>query len=1138
MDTLRRIWAVARAERRLLRRSWLFWILVVLATLGVLLDMLGKGVQYFLYAGLSGSMAILSPNLPVFSMAMMEGMVLCLVLVWLIFNHVHRDRKHRVEGVLHASPVRTWELLVGRVIGIVIPILILMTILRTITYVTYGIGAGAWGLWSAHLFYLVAGTIPTVITLVTFTLAVLSLTRSRIVTIVLCWPLPLASFIWIVASSKLLPYWARPLADIVGLSSALLPSDMIGFTDEHLAALHKGYVLFLSLMMISLAVWRFPRLRGRAGTAWRPLATAGVGLVLAVVLGGAFALEMLSYETTRDDARAEQEALAAAPRGALQHMDLKLDLRRWGGKFGGDASLRMRNDNDAPVASWHFVLNAGLEIDEVTDGSGSPLEHERGRTVLTVSTPPVAPGETTVVRIAYGGDPIEQGLYPASSSEFWDLEGQEVGTTILSLGYLSTHLGDYAFLMPASRFYPSPNMDYGYEYPDRRPPDFFTARIEVDTREGWKIATQGEPVEERESDGGTLHVWESEVPVPRLAVIAGPYEVVEGTFEEPVDEGEELGEGEERQVLHASLYHHPGHRRNLEYFGEIEGRIRERIGEELEKVRERTGLYYPYPSLRIVEVPAPLRGYGDGFDPRNELVQPGLVLLRENGFFQANFETSAWSLKQIRKRAGRDTSDEALKMALIEGYFQNDFTGGSIVHNAIPNFWDFQLEPIGELYPLLERSLPSYVAELATGNRPFFSVYSGRRLNQVLQGSIQSVATGRGDAADRAVQGAIEEDKARKAMQEAPFTEMDPYEDPLLYLGVMEIKGRAFIRGVEHSVGKEGFADALNEVLAENRHDSYGISELRGAIETEAGEEMPWLFDGWLRETVLPGIIVPKHEAYRIASDDPEPRYQVIVRIRNGEEGQGLCALELTTAGDTLNEVIELPGGVEKEWAVVVPGQPEGLVVDGLLAKNREPIRRQFPKELPEKRERPITGTREVEPTLEKLGIVVDDLDEGFRIEGEEARSWFRPKVSAEVETFRRPWGVPRTWHIWHNRAGFGAYDPAVHFRKPGEGTTSAVWEAEIPEAGDYEVLAYIGLRSTDLKVWPQRKLGTYTYTVHTADGPEEVTVEADGTERGWNTLGTWYFEEGTARVELSDDVEDGTLVADAIRWTRNGGES
>ena len=35
---------------------------------------------------------------------------------------------------------------------------------------------------------------------------------------------------------------------------------------------------------------------------------------------------------------------------------------------------------------------------------------------------------------------------------------------------------------------------------------------------------------------------------------------------------------------------------------------------------------------------------------------------------------------------------------------------------------------------------------------------------------------------------------------------------------------------------------------------------------------------------------------------------------------------------DLLEEVIALPGGIEKEWAVVVPGRPEHLKVDQTLA--------------------------------------------------------------------------------------------------------------------------------------------------------------------------------------------------------------
>jgi hypothetical protein len=253
--------------------------------------------------------------------------------------------------------------------------------------------------------------------------------------------------------------------------------------------------------------------------------------------------------------------------------------------------------------------------------------------------------------------------------------------------------------------------------------------------------------------------------------------------------------------------------------------------------------------------------------------------------------------------------------------------------------------------------------------------------------------------------------------------------------------------------------------------------------------------------------------------------------------------VKLTTSGDTVEDVLEVPGSTELEWARVVPGKPEKVELDGLLARNQKPIVQTFAAELPEKAEAPVTGTREVERTASDLGIVVDEVDPGFRIEGQESRSFFRPMASAEIGSYQQGVRAPSQWQRFRTPAGFGLYDSSVLVRRGGKGDTTAVWEAELPEAGSYELFVYtgtsIGFGNDQIRaIFGTKKFGTWTYRLATADGPKEARLNVDGAARGWNSLGVFPFEAGKVRVELRDDVEDGIVVADAVRLTPAGGAS
>ena len=45
------------------------------------------------------------------------------------------------------------------------------------------------------------------------------------------------------------------------------------------------------------------------------------------------------------------------------------------------------------------------------------------------------------------------------------------------------------------------------------------------------------------------------------------------------------------------------------------------------------------------------------------------------------------------------------------------------------------------------------------------------------------------------------------------------------------------------------------------------------------------------------------------------------------------------------------------------------------------------------------------------------------------------------------------------------------------------------------------------------------------------VTIDFEEASEGWNELGEYYFSQGLAKVELSDQSKGLLVLADAIKW-------
>jgi hypothetical protein len=169
---------------------------------------------------------------------------------------------------------------------------------------------------------------------------------------------------------------------------------------------------------------------------------------------------------------------------------------------------------------------------------------------------------------------------------------------------------------------------------------------------------------------------------------------------------------------------------------------------------------------------------------------------------------------------------------------------------------------------------------------------------------------------------------------------------------------------------------------------------------------------------------------------------------------------------------------------------------------------------------------------------------------------------------------APRSWKSTTNSSFFGRYIRSAHFIKSGDGSKKATWKIAIPAGGSYEVYTYLArIRGGGQRGGggggPQRQggggggqggggqggggqgggggggqggggqghgnetTGEYIYTIYHNNEKEQMTVNLQTADEGWNNLGTYYFTGDTVKIELSNKSEAQVVVADAIKLVK-----
>lgn len=1115
---------VARAEARLTRRLVRYWLFVGLSLLFGALNYLNLYVIHYFFSANSASAAALNPRFFISGFATNFLLIFLVGLVFLGFDVRARDTRERMSEVLDSLPCTNVELLLGRYIGILIPawvpFVVIGLILLGVSHILKS---------PVQLRSLISIFIFMALPAYMFTLGIVFfvslLVRHRLLAAVISLGVVIGGFI---ATLWFIPLYAAPVVDVTGGYSLPFPSDLIGRLIDLDGVMQRlGYAMAgIAMLLFAAAVHPRPDQGSRAARA----GAGAIALVLAVALIGATVARANGVLAQIDRWKRAHQSRSGQPVPDMLALsgDVRIDPGR---NLSADLRLRFLAPEPDGLDSALFSLNPGFVVRSTEDGLGQALEFTQQDGLLDVRLPNrLAPGQEATIALRFEGEPLRDYAYLDAVLHPWELEPTDA--QIVILGYEPRIWEpELVVLLPGIDWLPASGPDVGGEGAEAPPPDYYGLDLTVELPEGWLAAGPGRRRPGEADAGRVRYRYAPPAPVPGAALIAGPLE----------------SRGAEVDGVQFEVLVHPSHAANVEFFEDAASDVRDWLSKRLTEADE-LGLPYPYDGLTLVEVPMVLRGYGGGWRMDTTMIQPGTILVRESSFPTARFDRPFRDPDAFRDQEG---GVPAAKVRTLERFFENDLNGGNPFVAAARDFFAFQTSAEGAAEVPLDYVCETMATRLLTDKQSYFSVHIfDSQVGQTFQrAGFQMNDPDRisDNFAEVMIQMLTSTPRVWDTILETSLVELDPWEDPERAIDVLSLKGGAMAQSLLDGLGREKSGALLSRLRDEHSGEHFTRADVVGVGEEIDTDMSQWL-DVWLDETDLPGFTVGDVKVDRITdADDGAPRYQVLATLRNEEGTPGLIRVDYR-AGDRQSGVesdrtdpIRVEGNSALEIGVVTSKPPRLVRVIPYLALNRDPFALTLP---PVDEERvvdaePFTGTREIDwqpPADER--IVVDDLDPGFSIVESEKGSWLRFAGSNEdVETDQglpvaeTPWIPPSRWSRNTTATAYGKYRHTMAFVRAGSGERKAIFSAEIPRAGEWELEYHLPRLRSRRRGEGASETGTWRLTVIDTSGSRDVAFDIGTSELGWNSLGTFEIADGEVRVEISDETDARSVVADAIRW-------
>jgi hypothetical protein len=1146
MVFLHNIRTVARYEARILRRSWFFRLF----SIGAIFILTFMNIGLFSPIGDEDWELVSIPaSVPLINLYLLN-IGQAIVVIFLAADFLKRDKKVDTNEVLYTRSMSNFEYIMGKTWGILRLFLGLDILILAIGLLMNIISKSMTIDLQAYLAYLLLIPVPTIVFSLGLAFMLMSVIRNQAVTFLILLGIAALNMFW-------LYYRFGSIFDYMAFGLPVFKSGVIGFDNINQLLNQRGLYLFFGLSMVMATVLLFRRLPQS-----RPHTLTSV-ILMTIFLTGSVIMAFNTYSFYKKNLD-EKNLVVETNRKfeSFRFVRLKeasIDLQHNKNSFNATAKLGILNDQNEEIEKYLFSLNPYLTVTSVSS-NGKELNFIRVNHIIEVDPGySLLPGEKDSITIYYNGSIDESFCFPNYSD---NIRETPYRIAMLNINKRQAFLTeDYVLLTPESDWYPVPALNYYPSNPARIKVDFtkFTLRVKTDDR--LTAVSQGNMEKE---DG--CFVFSPESPLPGITLAIGDYR--SDTLQ--VD-----------SIKYIS-YYFPGHDYYKKDLAEIRDTLNLLVSGIMRDLETSFSTRYPFKTLGLLEVPVQFYSYPRMCTQTRAELQPSLVLLPEklstitNAGFQKRFSRQ----KKRMVRNNQVITDKELQVRLFNDFIRNTFISGEnfrysngvarnepVRYRLGPSFYFFKNNFYSTEFPVINTVFESHLQKQVSPTSGFRGMTGGLSEN----------------------------DRANLILRDLSFRDVlvkNPESDTIR--AVVTVKGDYLFNLLRARAGISEFNSWFMKYIDDHKFQSIDILTLNKDVKDKFNFEFyPYLND-WFTRKEQPGFLFSDLKATEIVSDErvkylvsfiasnPEPVAGIfnisfrtggsgeaggrdqITGVYQGGPGGGNFTISMQGRGlesSDISKIIILGPGEAKNIRTILDVQPRELMINTLFARNIPgeisfPIDEIRKSRINSKEAEGETVLSGIPPFIVPGEIVVDNEDPGFDDGNHAVQSPLKKLLGissrrgTSYEQINMFW-APEHWQPVVMSSYFGKYIRSSVYTRGGKGDRSIFWSAKIDEPGYYDIYSFIGKSGSRMVVRsgaagsipppppPGSNQGGENvfrdlhFKIYHDEGVEEISLDYDNAEAGWNMLGRYYLSSDSARVELTNQTSGKMVIGDAVKWVK-----
>lgn len=1140
MTPLLNIRTVARYEATILRRSWFFRLFSIGALL--IFTFLNIGVFSPIGDETWGLVSIPS-SVPLLNLYLLN-IAQAIVVIFLASDFLKRDKKVDTNEVLYTRSMSNFEYIMGKTWGILRLFLGLDIIILLIGLLMNIISKMMTIDLLSYLSYLLIICVPTIVFSLGLAFMLMSVIRNQAITFLILLGIAALDIFY-------LYFRFGSIFDYMAFGLPVFKSGVIGYDNLDFIINQRLLYFFLGLVFVLVTVLLFKRLPQSR------LHTILSYVFLVIFTAGAVVCAYNTYSIYKKDIDEKKLVIETnkqfEDRNVVSLTDAAIDFIHNGNSFDATAALKFTNDNKEGLDKYLFSLNPGLNVTGITSG-GKDLTFKTTHHIIEVDAlTTLLPGRQDSLIISYSGTINESFSYP----DYIDnIKENPYQIQMLNIHKRQAFLSEkYVLLIPELHWYPVPGLNYYPSNPARIKVDFTNYTLRVKPMNGLTPVSQGIMKAE---DG--YSVFDPESPLTGLTLAIGDYR--SDTLKD--------------DTINYITYYFPGHDYYKKALAEIKDTLPLLVKGILRDLEVNFSTKYPFRTLSLLEVPVQFYSLPRMSTQTRAEVQPSMVLLPEKlsttqgAGFQKRFNRN----KKRMARNNQVITDKELQVRIFNDFIRNTFINGENIrfrNNVVinepgryllgPSFYFHKNNFFSEDYPVINAVFESHLQKIDTQPEWDYRSWIG---------------------------GLSDIDRTNLIFRIGSFRDllaMNPGIDTVRL--IVTLKGDYIFNILRSKAGIQEFNDFFRNYVEDHKFIRIDIKRFNDDIKAKFGFEFyPYLYD-WFNTKEQPGFLFTDMQVNEIVVDN-RIRYRVTFTASNPEPVAGIFNVAFRTAGaggsarqtsltsqqgmagaydfqsqgrgmdvTDISKIVMLGPGEAKKISIILDTEPREMLINSLGAKN---IPGEINMPVDEiKKSKNKNGDSDSEELLESMPrysypgeTIVDNEDPGFNPGIRQSPSLLKKilrikNTRGDIYQQVRRYDRPNYWQPVVNSYYYGKYILSSVYTAGGTDDRPVSWITPVDKAGYYDIYCYVGKMTERVTVTSggnappppgdeSRQESLYKdmhYKIYHDEGVEEITVDFENAEAGWNNMGRYYISSDSAKVELTNQSAGRVVLGDAIKWVR-----